>query len=136
MIRNIFIVIVVPILLSFIYLYLAMSNAKTTIPQRNNNIPSSAVWSGGPVGGAWYDCNYIKKFDYSCTIYNEYTGEVEGEGEFELKAYYSDKALKKAVYVDIKDVGKNENLSFDRGSVYFNGKDMILSGMRFGFVKK
>ena len=136
MIRNFFIAIVFLVFLSFAYFYIAMSNAETVVPQRHNNIPSSAAWSGGPDGGAWYDCENIKKLDYSCTIYNEYTGEVEGKGEFELKAYYYDKALKKAVYMDIKEVGQNENLSFDRGSVFYDGEDMVLSGMRFVFVKK
>jgi len=136
MIRKIFIAIVSLIFLAFLFFYIAMSNAETVVPQKHNNIPSSAVWSGGPDGGAWYDCKKIEKFEYSCTIYNEYTGDVEDKGEFRLKAYYYDKALKKAVYMDIKDVGQNENLSFDRGGVFYDGEDMVLSSMRFGFVKK
>ncbi len=136
MIRKIFIAIVSLIFLSFLYFYIAMSNAETIVPQRNNNVPPSAVWSGGPDGGAWYDCENIKKFDYSCTVYNDSSGEIEGEGEFELQAYYYDKTLKKTVYMDIKDVGQNKNLSFDRGGAFYDGNDLSLSGMHFVFVKK
>jgi len=48
-------------------------------------VPASAVWAGGPDGGAYIDCGPSQKGEpNACTVYHDGTGEVWGSGRFVL----------------------------------------------------
>jgi len=53
-------------------------------PARPERVPKSAVWAGGPDGGAWIDCRPAAKepyLQYDCTIYYE-SGTIWSSGAF------------------------------------------------------
>lgn len=57
------------------------------VPARPANVPGSAEWAGGADGGAWIDCRWEAKEPatlYSCTTFNDNTGEVWARGQFVL----------------------------------------------------
>jgi hypothetical protein len=55
-------------------------------PERPKNVPATAMWSGGPDGGDWFDCDYDPKRDWNnCTVYSDVTGVVGESGRFRLK---------------------------------------------------
>ena len=53
-------------------------------PPRVGEVPATAVWAGGVDGGHWFDCHRLAGGTprYECSIYNDYTGEVEARGQF------------------------------------------------------
>jgi hypothetical protein len=69
----------------FLGLLLIASGCGTTqAPMRPKAVAGSAVWAGGPDGGAWIDCAPSAKepyLEYTCTTYHE-TGGVWSSGEF------------------------------------------------------
>ena len=53
---------------------------------RPKSVPRYALWVGGPDGGSYIDCHASNALDYDdCTIYNDWTGDVEASGHFILK---------------------------------------------------
>ncbi len=56
-------------------------------PTRVPGVPESATWAGGADGGQWFLCSprseSLTRFD--CSIYNDFTGTVTAEGQFELR---------------------------------------------------
>ncbi len=53
---------------------------------RPKAVPRYVLWVGGADGGSYIDCHYNKAPDYDdCTIYNDWTGDVEASGHFALK---------------------------------------------------
>lgn len=53
-------------------------------PERPEQVPESAVWAGGLKRGFWFQCEGTDAQGlYSCTIYNEDTGQAEQSGIFE-----------------------------------------------------
>lgn len=54
-------------------------------PQRPAKVPASAVWAGGTDGGSWIDCARENgDTTYSCTVYNDFSGNVEAHGKYQL----------------------------------------------------
>lgn len=55
-------------------------------PSKPDNVPASAIWKGGCDGGSWID---IKKTEaannFYIDVYNEYNGELNVGGIFELE---------------------------------------------------
>jgi hypothetical protein len=53
---------------------------------RPNSVPRYALWVGGQDGGSYIDCHPNVASDYDdCTIYNDWSGDVEASGHFILK---------------------------------------------------
>ena len=69
-------------------------------PERPVNVPTSASWSGGADGGAWFDCKELEFPRFQCAVYAETTGVVITEGIFQLILEYPDgtKRLRYAYY--------------------------------------
>src|SRR5262245_34449653 len=65
-------------------------------PARPDGVPVQAVWIGGPDGGNFYACELSDKLQ--CTIFNDYSGEVEKRGTVELADW------QRAKYRSITDV--------------------------------
>ncbi|HYM76334.1 MAG TPA: hypothetical protein VE377_10190 [Candidatus Dormibacteraeota bacterium] len=58
----------------------------THAPKRPDTVPASAIWSGGPDGGAFIDCAPSQNGETnSCTVYNDGNGDVYMSGKFSLK---------------------------------------------------
>ena len=69
-----------------ILIYLPIGCTITSDPDRPQNVPASAVWSGGPDGGNWFDCDSEKNSAYNnCTVYADVTGAVIETGKYQLK---------------------------------------------------
>jgi len=57
-------------------------------PTRPAGVPNSAVWVGGPDGGAFIDCAASRnEGPNACTVYDEPTGEVWMSGGFALEGW-------------------------------------------------
>jgi hypothetical protein len=55
-------------------------------PERPGNVPATAIWSGGPDGGNWFDCDSGKNSEYNnCAVYADVTGVVIESGKYQLK---------------------------------------------------
>jgi hypothetical protein len=64
-------------------------------PARPSLVPQTAVWAGGVDGGSFIECDVDSTNDVNrCLAYNEYTGNVEGGGFFQLSG------LKRAAHQD------------------------------------
>ncbi len=58
----------------------------SSTPPRPPKVPLTAVWAGGPDGGAWVDCRVDTTRDVNpCTVYNEVQGDVWMKGSFVLR---------------------------------------------------
>ena len=54
--------------------------------KRPKNVPGTAVWSGGPDGGDWFDCAVGESTMFNnCTVYADVTGAVVESGRYQLK---------------------------------------------------
>lgn len=76
----------------FTFVLFACDTNAPTAPERKTGIPENAVWAGGVDGGAWILCNRIGTEQYSCTIYNEFTGSIMAKGVF----------LHRKIFYDVK----------------------------------
>ena len=55
-------------------------------PKRLSDIPESAVWAGGPDGGAWIECQVASDGKSNpCKVWSDQTGRLEAQGEFHLE---------------------------------------------------
>jgi hypothetical protein len=55
-------------------------------PERPPSVPMTAVWSGGPDGGNWFDCDSKRDSEYNrCTVYADVTGVVLESGRYQLR---------------------------------------------------
>lgn len=53
---------------------------------RPSRVPRYALWAGGADGGSYIDCHYMRESDDDdCTIYNDFTGDIEVSGRFVLQ---------------------------------------------------
>lgn len=103
--------------IKFFYIYIPVllilisCGEKFTPPEKPQNVPTSAVYAGGPDGGTWIDCirKRQSKFVYLCKRYDEETGLKASEGFYKLKSFYWSKKLEKPIYADISNV----QLKFD-----------------------
>jgi hypothetical protein len=77
-------------------------------PERKPGIPQEAVWAGGLDGGAWIQCSKQKGFQYSCSIYNDFTGELMAKGVFFHRRIIYDSSENKQI---IKDLPNEKDLS-------------------------
>jgi hypothetical protein len=60
--------------------------AHVSSPERPPNVPASAVWSGGPDGGNWFDCDTKQDSEYNhCMVYADVTGIVLESGRYQLR---------------------------------------------------
>ena len=56
-------------------------------PTRPAAVPKSAMWSGGPDGGAWFDCTFKADQSYNlCSVYHE-GGTLWIRAKYRLKVY-------------------------------------------------
>ncbi len=56
-------------------------------PKRPAGVPVNAVWAGGVDGGSFIFCDIDRGWDVNtCSVYNDYTGEIMERGDFRLKA--------------------------------------------------
>lgn len=54
-------------------------------PPRPEGIPAAAVWAGGVDGGSFITCSYDATAGLNiCAVYNDFTGRLEVEGEFDI----------------------------------------------------
>jgi hypothetical protein len=54
---------------------------------RPTNVPSDAVWAGGPDGGCWVKCNVDEAQNVNhCIAYLDPTGQVMQRGAYRLRA--------------------------------------------------
>ena len=70
---------------SIAFLVLALSGCdygQHNPPERKSGIPETAVWAGGVDGGSWIQCTREHGIEYSCAIYNDYTGHILAKGTF------------------------------------------------------
>ncbi len=52
-------------------------------PERPAQVPETATWAGGLKGGSWFECTALDEPGlYDCTIYDDYSGDVEQSGVF------------------------------------------------------
>lgn len=76
------------IFLMGVFLGMSMTSGCTehfSPPPRPNGVPADAVWSGGADGGSFIKCSYNLAGDLNeCSIYNEYTGQVDVEGSYKI----------------------------------------------------
>ncbi len=91
-------------------------NTPANPQERLEGIPLSAVWAGGTDGGAWISCTLIKNIRVKCIVYNEYTGEVDAEGEFIAVSRNSEKAKNFKIsnrysYYDGMNIGVDDNIT-------------------------
>ena len=64
----------------------AVVGCQAKAPQRPTKVPASAIWAGGPDGGSWIDCaKEDSGTTYSCTVYNDSSGDVEAQGKYRLQ---------------------------------------------------
>lgn len=56
-----------------------------TPPTRPSNVPATAVWSGGPDGGDWFECESTQSSHNRCTVYADVSGAVVESGRYQLK---------------------------------------------------
>lgn len=56
-------------------------------PERLSNIPQTAIWSGGPDGGFWFDFLIFEPENnhYRIKIYDDYSGELDFDATFEQR---------------------------------------------------
>lgn len=54
-------------------------------PDKPRNVPLEAVWSGGCDGGDWIELVEIKKNKYRFRIYQDWSGELKMDADFEFK---------------------------------------------------
>lgn len=55
-------------------------------PERPPSVPTTAIWSGGPDGGNWFDCDSKNNSEYNyCTVYADVTGVVLETGHYQLR---------------------------------------------------
>lgn len=60
--------------------------SKVEAPPKPPLVPAAAVWAGGPDGGSFIECDVDEKHNVNhCLMYNDFTGDVEGGGFFQLK---------------------------------------------------
>lgn len=56
--------------------------------ERPSQVPEKAIWSGGEKGGNWFLCEGLEDPGlYDCTVYNDFTGEVEQSGVYKSPGY-------------------------------------------------
>ena len=67
-------------------------------PQRPADVPSSAVWVGGSDGGVFLDCTPTANSLYSCSVFNDTTGDVLGSGVFAVEGRESSKPVQVSDY--------------------------------------
>ncbi len=58
---------------------------KVEIPLRPKTVPNEAYWAGGVDGGNWFLISSAGQNRYNVKIWNDFTGDLEGKGIFELK---------------------------------------------------
>lgn len=55
-------------------------------PERPQGVPSEAVWAGGLDGGSFVLCQIdLTRKVNTCTVYNDFSGQVVEHGDFRLK---------------------------------------------------
>ena len=100
----------------------------SSAPERPDNVPNHAEWSGGVDGGSWFSCEEVEeKWHYNCLIYDDYTGKIEDEGQYVLVSSFWDKTKGKAV------IEKPDSLTLQYDS--FDG-DTIWLLNSFALVRK
>src|SRR5688572_28833746 len=73
--------------LTIIILWTSCSTTAKQGPERIKGIPEDAFWVGGQDGGQWYKIKKLNKESLTVdfVIYNDYTGEIATERQFQLK---------------------------------------------------
>jgi hypothetical protein len=56
-------------------------------PARPTGVPAEAVWSGGPDGGAWFQCAALNDDEFNCTVFADTTGDVVERGHYRLQSH-------------------------------------------------
>jgi hypothetical protein len=59
----------------------ACNQGEVKPPPRPSTVPTSAIWSGGSDGGAWYACSFSAKDSNACSIYSD-------DGTLWIRAHY------------------------------------------------
>ena len=81
--------------------------------KRPRNIPLDAVWSGGPDGGAFFQCRAIphQPLSYHCRVYGN-AGDLQAEAAFRLE--------KGPAIADLQDPRTYNGWSWDGETIYLS----------------
>ncbi len=120
-----------------IFLILGCTNEDSTVkasaPDRPENVPKSAFWQGGLDGGAWYQCSNTKKdLQYYCTIYNDFTGEIIIQDNFDIYVSINQKYILLSDYINVEKLTGNEINAFNGvDEIYLNGSLLLKSSTKY-----
>jgi hypothetical protein len=83
-----------------ICLLLLTMGCRSTItpPPRPALVPADAEWAGGRDGGKWILCKHTTGPAYDCSVYNDYSGKLEAQGQFVHSFPSRPAALKYSTY--------------------------------------
>ena len=102
-------------------------DSSMTIPRKPDNVSASAVWSGGPDGGHWFDCeNGGNKFRYKCVIFNDYNGEIITRGSFVLRKSIWNESIGRATYVETEAIESPQYNYYDGQLIHLKGSLVML----------
>lgn len=116
---------------SLIFLILGCTNEDSTVkvsaPDKPENVPESAFWQGGLDGGAWYQCSATKReLRYYCTVYNDFTGEIIIEDDFDIYVSIKQKNVLMSDYINIEKLTSNEINAFNGiDEIYLSGSLLL-----------
>jgi hypothetical protein len=100
-------------------------------PERKAGTPKDAVWAGGVDGGSWILCNKQDGIEYSCSIYNDFTGELIATGVYLHRKVSFDNKTKSVVIESLQHEGELPSYCFFDGRFIHlkNGEALVPDGV-------
>jgi hypothetical protein len=109
--------------------YALVACSRGESPARPSSVPHSAVWAGGPDGGAWIDCQFASKepyVAYSCHLFQD-DGHPWASGTYvlaDVRYARGQRLLKPTGSLTRADMTSYDG--FDGVNVYFSGARILI----------